>query len=150
LRGDDAVGCCAARELEKCFRNNPNVEIMAAQQLTPEMADDIAASQFVLFLDASCGEEPGTIRVTKLRPEPGPNGFTHQLNPSTLLSAVEQLYGDAPEGATITLAGWSFDISTNLSSGARARLPEMVRQARELVESHCVQVSRSDQLLHTR
>ena len=90
LRGDDAIGCCAARELERYYHDSGEVRVIAAHQLTPEMADDIAASQFVLFMDASCGEDPGTIRVTKLSPDSTPNGFTHQLNPATLLSAVDQ------------------------------------------------------------
>ena len=59
LRGDDAVGCRAAYELEQLFRDDPDVEVIASQQLTPEMADDVAGSDFVLFLDAATGEDAG-------------------------------------------------------------------------------------------
>ena len=55
MRGDDAIGCHAARELEQHFWNDPTVEVMATQQLTPEMVDDILQRDFVLFLDASFG-----------------------------------------------------------------------------------------------
>src|SRR5208283_625871 len=71
LRGDDAIGCHAAHALEEHFRDDPQVEVIAAQQLTPEMADDLARNEFVLFLDASYGEQPGTIRQAALSPESG-------------------------------------------------------------------------------
>ena len=136
LRGDDAVGCRAAYELDQLFRDDPNVEVIASQQLTPEMADDVAESDFVLFLDAATGELPGTVRRMRIVPQLGPGGFTHQLTPSSLLSAAGQLYGDAPEAISITLAGWSFDISNQLSPGAADRFPEMIRLAQDAVESH--------------
>ena len=62
MRGDDAIGCHAARQLEQHFWNDPDVEVIAAQQLIPEMAEDISLRDFVLFLDASFGEQPGTIK----------------------------------------------------------------------------------------
>ena len=135
LRGDDAVGCRAAYALEQLFHDDPEVEVIASQQLTPEMAEDIARRDFVLFLDAATGEKPGTLRQTRVSAWPGPTGFTHQLSPSSLLSAAEQLYGDAPEAISITLAGWSFDLSNQLSPGAAQRLPGMIRLVRDAVES---------------
>ena len=71
-----------------------------------------------------------------MQPQPGPTGFTHQLTPSSLLSAAEQLYGDVPEAMSITLAGWSFDLSNELSPGAAHRFPEMIRLAQDAVETH--------------
>jgi hydrogenase maturation protease len=136
LRGDDAVGCRAAYQLEQLFRDDPSVKVIASQQLTPEMADDVAESKFVLFLDAATGEVPGTLRRTQIVPQRGPSGFTHQLTPSSLLSAAEQLYGDAPEAISITLAGWCFDISNQLSPQATRRFPEMIRLAQEAVKAH--------------
>ncbi len=53
LRGDDAVGCHAAHELEQHYRDDPEVEVIATQQLTPEMAEDVSRCGLVLFLDAS-------------------------------------------------------------------------------------------------
>ena len=136
LRGDDAVGCRAAYKLEQRFHGDPDVEVIAAQQLTPEMADDIARHSFVLFLDAAVGEKPGTLRRRQVAPQGGPSGFTHQLTPSSLLSAAEQLYGDVPEAISITLAGWSFDLSNQLSPGAAHRFPAMVRMAQDEVAAH--------------
>ena len=97
LRADDAVGCCAAEQLQQHYRDDPDVEVIASHQLTPEMALDISRSEFVVFLDASSAEEPGKISQTRILPDTAHVGFTHQLTPATLLSLAEQLYGHAPE-----------------------------------------------------
>jgi len=149
LRGDDAVGCHAAHELEQHYRDDGGVEVIACQQLTPEMADDVARCGLVLFLDASPNEEPGTIRRSRVLPGNGPGGFTHHLTPSSLLSAAQQLYGDTPEAICITLQGWSFEVSNKLSGGARKRLPELVRQAQEVVESYRQRNSRAGKILQS-
>ena len=136
MRGDDAIGCHAARALEQHFWNDPDVEVMAAQQLTPEMAEDVSQREFVLFLDASFGEPPGTIKRVTVSPEPGPGGFSHDLTPSSLLTATEQLYGDAPFAMSITMAGWSFDLGQKMSQIATRRMPDLIRLAQEAVEAH--------------
>jgi hydrogenase maturation protease len=135
LRGDDAVGCHAAHQLEQHYRDDPEVEVIGTQQLTPEMAEDVSRCGFVLFLDAASAEKPGTIRQTRVLPGNAPGGLTHQLTPSSLLSAAQQLYGDAPEAICITLEGWSFEVGNRLSDGARLRLPQLVHQAQKVVES---------------
>ncbi len=150
LRGDDAVGCHAAHELEQHYRDDPEVEVIATQQLTPEMAEDISRCGFVLFLDASSAEGPGTIRQTRIWPGNAPDGFTHQLTPSSLLSAAQQLYGDAPEAVCITLEGWSFEVGNKLSDGARLRLPELIRRAQEVVESYRPQNSGAGKIVQSQ
>ena len=134
--GDDAIGCHAARALEQHFWNDPDVEVIAAQQLTPEMAEDISQRAFVLFLDASFGDPPGTIMRTTVSPEPGPGGCSHHFTPSSLLTAAEQLYGDAPFAMSITMAGWSFDLGQKMSLIANRRMPDLIRLAQEAVETH--------------
>jgi hydrogenase maturation protease len=136
MRGDDAIGCHAARALEQHFWNDPDVEVIAAQQLTPEMVDDILQRDFVLFLDASFGEQPGTIMRVTVSPEPGPGGFSHHLTPSSLLTAAEQLYGDTPFAMSITMAGWSFELGQKMSQIANRRMPDLIRLAQEAVEAH--------------
>jgi hydrogenase maturation protease len=136
LRGDDGVGCYVAEQLGKHFRNQADVEVLAAQQLTPEMTKDISQSAFVIFVDASNHGEPGSIHRNPVSPEGGPSGFTHQFTPPALLAAAEQLYGHAPMAISITLAGWSFDLSDELSPPAKSHLPKLIEQAKEAVDSH--------------
>lgn len=136
LRADDAVGYCAAEQLQQFYHDDPDVEVVASHQLTPEMALDISDCEFVVFLDASSAEEPGKISQTPIRPETAHVGFTHQLTPATLLSLAEQLYGHAPEAISITLAGWSFKLKNKLSRRAGMLLPVLIGQAKDAVERH--------------
>ncbi len=136
LRGDDAAGLHAARELERQFHDDPEIGIIACQQLLPEMADDISGSELVIFLDASCGEEPGTVQCKHISPANAPVASAHHLDPESLVSAAEQLYGEAPQAICVTLAGWSFEMSNRLSRNAQLRLPELVRQTREIITTH--------------
>jgi hydrogenase maturation protease len=135
LRGDDGVGIHVARELERQFHDDPEVEIIACQQLTPEMAEDISAGGLVIFLDAACVDEPGTVRCRQVHAHTL-TGYTHHITPEALVSAAEQLYGEVPKAFTITLSGSCFDVGSRLSRVAQLRLPELVRQAREVITSH--------------
>ena len=136
MRGDDAIGCHAARALEQHFWNDPDVEVIATQQLTAEMVDDILQRDFVLFLDATSGKQPGTIMRTTVSPEPGLGGFSHHFTPSSLLTAAEQLYGDVPFAMSITMAGWSFDLGQKMSQIVTRRMPDLIRLAQEAVAAH--------------
>ncbi len=115
--------------------------MLEAPQLAPEMAEDISCSEFVLFLDAKCGE-PGTIRRARVEPHPGPSGFTHQLTPASLLAAARQLYGRVPMADSLTLTGWSFRISDRLSRNAEQAMPQFIRHAVEAVEEQRVSVTK--------
>ena len=53
LRGDDGVGpwLCAWAERRLC--SEPGVRVIARQQWTPELAEDVAAADAVVFIDCS-------------------------------------------------------------------------------------------------
>ncbi len=136
MRGDDGVGCHAAHALEEAFRNDSGVEVIAAHQLTPEMADDVSRSKFVLFIDASSEETPGKIRQARVLAQEVPMGFSHYLTPSSLLTAAEQLYGDAPQAMSLTLAGWCFELGSKLSPDAKRLMPDLLGQAKDMVATY--------------
>ena len=135
IRGDDAVGLLAARELESYFRDDDEIEVIAARQLMPEMAETIARSGFVLFVDAS-REQPGRIRSTLIDPHRSSNGCNHHLTPASLLMTAEHVYQGFAIGMILTLGGWSFDVGEALSPSAQKSLPELVRQAKDVVAQH--------------
>jgi hydrogenase maturation protease len=134
LRGDDAVGVLAARKLERHYRGDPEVAVVACQQLTPEMADDISHSMLTIFLDADCSGQAGAVRCNRVTPENAPGGFTHHFNPASLVGAAEQLYGEVPEAFSITLTGRSFALGQELSPEVQQQLPELISKAVEIVE----------------
>jgi Ni,Fe-hydrogenase maturation factor len=48
LCGDDGLGAYAAEALADHYRDDPDVRVIASHQLTPEMSDDLAKSDFAL------------------------------------------------------------------------------------------------------
>jgi hypothetical protein len=81
------------------------------------------------------------VRCRPISLESGPGPFTHQVDPASLIAAAEQLYGEAPRAFSLTLTGWSFEIGSKLSRGAKLQLPELVSRAQELVASHRKQLT---------
>jgi hydrogenase maturation protease len=136
LRGDDNVGCHVAQMLNQHYHADPDVRVIGSHQLTPEMAEDIAASEFVLFLDAAAGGPPGKIRTAAVNPTPGPASFAHHLDPALLLAASMELYGSAPPARLLTMVGGTFEFGERLSPLVAQHLPKFVEEAHAIVESH--------------
>jgi hydrogenase maturation protease len=143
LRGDDALGWHAARALAgKVERYREagrqigdfaaaDLEVLVLQQLTPEIAEEIAQAELVIFIDAGCGQYPGQWSCETVRPRsipPGPT--THHFCPGNLLALAEALYGRIPGRALIlTVGGESFGHGQPLSpalSRVLKELPEVV------------------------
>jgi hydrogenase maturation protease len=136
LRGDDNVGCHIAQMLENHYHDDPDVRVIGSHQLTPEMAEDISASEFVLFLDAAAGQATGKMEAATLTPKPGPASFAHYLEPAALLSAAIELYGSAPRAQLLTIVGSAFELGDQLSPAIARRLPEFFDKAHAIVESN--------------
>ena len=136
MRGDDVVGCHVARMLEERYRDEPDVRVLGAPQLTPEMTEDVAASEFVLFLDAAVGTHAGDIRQEKLKSRSGPLSLAHSLDPDLLLAAADKLYGSVPRAELLTIVGASFEVGDRLSTPVTRRLPGFLKRAQAIVESH--------------
>ncbi|HYB61911.1 MAG TPA: hydrogenase maturation protease [Methylomirabilota bacterium] len=127
LRGDDAVGWHIAAALEDnplC----PGIEVVAAHQLGPEMAERISQVESVIFVDASVTHEPGSIRFERVSPSwSGSGSFTHELNPAALLALAEALYGRAPTRAfALSVGVESLELNEDLTESVRASIPEAV------------------------
>jgi len=135
MRGDDGVGGHVAQTLDRHFHDDPGVRVIGSHQLTPEMAEDVAASEFVLFLDAAAGPAPGTIEIANLEPQPEGASFSHHLSPAMLLSAALELYGSAPRAQLLTIIGASFELGEALSPGIAQQMPALFNQAVAIIES---------------
>jgi hydrogenase maturation protease len=133
--GDDNVGCYVAQMLACQYHDDPDVRVIGSHQLTPEMAEDVAASEFVLFLDAAAGQTPGKIETAVVAAQPGPASFAHHLDPALLLSAAMELYGSAPPAQLLTLAGATFELGDHFSPVVARRLSEFFEKAHAIVES---------------
>jgi hydrogenase maturation protease len=132
LRQDDGVGLRIAAAAEHAFPAS-RLRIVAAQQFMPEMAADLAATDLVIFVDASATDEPGAIRVVPVAPRnEAPD--THRLDPPALLAMAQTFCGHAPARAfALTIGASHFGYGEELSGPLRQAVPRAVRLLSSLV-----------------
>ncbi len=138
LRQDDGVGLRIAEAAEHLFPAS-RLRIVAAQQFTPEMAADLAATDLVIFVDASVVDEPGAIRVAPVAPrQESPE--THRLDPPALLAMAQTFCGHAPARAfALTIGASHFDYGEELSGPLRQAVPRALRLLTSLVAAFSAQ-----------
>lgn len=92
-RSDDGAGLRVVGELA---RRAPWASFRAVHQLTPELAEDIAAAGLVVFVDAAVGATELTVTpVEPARISPG----SHVGSPGALLELTARVYGKIPASA---------------------------------------------------
>jgi hydrogenase maturation protease len=117
LRGDDGVGCVIAEELAKRIVDpQTKVQVVACHQLSPELAEPVAETSAVIFIDASVDLKPGEVRVSSITADRfSPGIFAHSMKPSALLATASELFGQAPPAKSVGIGALSFDIGTCLT-----------------------------------
>jgi hydrogenase maturation protease len=135
LRGDDGVGLWLAEWAEQRFSDQAGVRILADHQWTPELAEDLAHAQSVLFIDCSFASPPGAINFTPVEPaDEGHGRGTHHLDASHLLALARDLYGCVPRSAQqLTVGAGSTGLGERFSTAVTAALPEACRLIEEIV-----------------
>ena len=131
LRGDDGVGQAIAAAVERW--GQPELEVVEAVQLTPELAPLLAAARRVLFVDAEAGAAAvtGGWRLEPVQPlEPGGTTaawssppLSHQASPGVLLMLAETLYGRRPPAWQLLVAAHACGFGSGLSPATEALLP---------------------------
>ncbi len=125
LREDDGLGPWLAEWAEDRFASEPAVRVLARQQWTPDLAEDIAATECVLFLDCSIESAPGAVRLAEVSPAAqGPGLATHHIGASELLALEQELYGAQPRLALLlTVGAESTELGETFSPAVDAALP---------------------------
>ncbi|HAF60821.1 MAG TPA: hypothetical protein DCK95_00665 [Anaerolineaceae bacterium] len=94
---------------------NKNVDIWYNLQLIPEVSQDLADYENAIFIDAHTSEIPDDILITDISPHYQNSPFTHHLTPASCLDLADQLFGRSPRATLITIRGYRFDFSRELS-----------------------------------
>jgi len=118
LRGDDGVGpwLCAWAERRLC--SEPGVRVIARQQWTPELAEEIAAADAVVFIDCSLESPPGSVRLDDIAASAGEGApATHTVSPPELLALARDLYGSMPKRSLLlTIGAGSMELGEEFSA----------------------------------
>jgi len=129
LRSDDGVGPWLAEWAEERFRSETGVSVLIRQQWTPELAEDIARSESVLFIDCSIDCAPGSVNLTPVEPVAATQGLaTHHQGAPQLLALARELYGSVPANAQlVTIGAGSTELGESFSDPVLDALPEACR-----------------------
>jgi hydrogenase maturation protease len=125
LRSDDGAGPWLARRAEEEFGSQAGLRVVVSMQWTPEMAEEIAQAESILFIDCSLVSPPGAVRLFPVDAAPGSQGLdTHRLNAPELLALGRDLYGVIPQNALLlTIGAGSTEFGEGFSDEVKAALP---------------------------
>lgn len=133
IRGDDAAGRCAADRVAAWAL--PGVEVRTLHQLTPELADPLAAADRAIFLDAHPAAQGDAVRVRRLHGDPTPPHAAHTGDPSDLLTLCRRVYGRAPEAWWVTIPAEGFAFGAPLSPRTEAGIVDALAAVRPILAS---------------
>ncbi len=119
-RGDDGLGPALAAQIEALGIQGLTVDI--DYQLTVDHAALIAAHDLVVFADAMIGLSVPFRMAMVVDAQPASLG-SHQVSPEAALSLAALLFGQAPPGWVLAIAGEEFgEVKEGLSISARKNL----------------------------
>jgi hydrogenase maturation protease len=135
LRSDDGVGPWLADWAEQHFSAHPEIRVISRQQWTPDLAEDIAQAELVLFIDCSIESAPGSIHITEVDPASDTEGLaTHHQGAPQLLAQASELYNSLPRSAMLlTVGAGSTELGEKFSASVTASLPAACKLLEETV-----------------
>ena len=92
-------------------------------QLIPEIAEDLAKYEKVVFIDAHTGEIEEHIHIELVKPVFQNSPLTHHITPSSCLSLCKELYGKTPQAMLLSVHGYQFNFSHSLSPQSERLIP---------------------------
>jgi hydrogenase maturation protease len=98
----------------------PDLDIWFNFQLLPEMAETIADYERAVFIDAHTGEIQEEISYHPIEPVFQNSPFTHHFTPASCLAVAQQLSGRYPESMMLSVRGYQFSFSQDLSEETAA------------------------------
>ena len=124
-RSDDGVGPILAEWAAERFRDNANVRVVSRQQWTPELAEEVAAADAVLFIDGSVNSAPGHVQLVAVEAAAGDLGAaTHHVDAPELLGLTRALYGSpSAQAMLLTIGVGSTEFGESFSEPVNAAIP---------------------------
>jgi hydrogenase maturation protease len=136
LREDDGVGPFLAEWAEERWRNEPRVRVLCDHQWTPEMVEDVASAESVIFIDCATDSEAGNVRVMAVEPAVHMTKLgTHHLDAAQLLALSQQLFSETPSTSLLlTVGAASLELREGFSQPVHEALPEAQRVLEESIQ----------------
>lgn len=110
-----------------------HLHLAVSLQLTPEMAEPISTYDLVCFVDAHTGAYDEAVRLAPVEPVFQSSPFTHHLTPESCLTLAQTLYGQTPQGMIVSVRGYEFGYSSDLSERTAALAEKAADQLIEII-----------------
>lgn len=136
---DDAIGPRIADEV--AIWRLPQVKSLTVQQLTPELAGELANTETVIFIDACRLDSDQAVRVTQIAPRGmETTGSTvpsmgHTCDPRSLLALTHSVYGYHPQAWWVEVRAIEFAVGEHLSTTAEKGIVKALDAIQELIQS---------------
>lgn len=102
-------------QIDDDFDSTADLVFIFQLQLTPEIAENLNDFDRVCFVDAHTGAAREDVHVEIINPIFNNSPLTHHLTPQSLLSIIDTLYNEVPESILISIHGFEFEFSQDLS-----------------------------------
>jgi hydrogenase maturation protease len=129
LRSDDGAGIRVATMIAAQSTSASRSRVIITQQLTPDLADDIAAAEQVIFVDAYPAPTAGAeLRVEKITADPAGSApaLGHRGDPAGLMRLADRLFGALPEAWLVGIPAYSFAAGESISPATLQMIDEAV------------------------
>ena len=110
-------------------RQSPDFQFLL--QLTPELSDLVKNYQRVCFVDAHTGNIPSNFQLIRIVPEYQASPFTHHLTAASCMAFCKSLYQVEPEAILVSVRGFRFGFTQNLSQEASELVDQAVDEISE-------------------
>lgn len=110
--------------IDEDFGSKDTIVFVFQLQLMPEMAEEISSFDRICFLDAHTGSVPDEVHFETVRAVYQHSPLTHHLTAHSLLSVVQTIYNEIPEAILISVKGYEFEYSTQLSQKTARLVPQ--------------------------
>ncbi len=112
LRRDDGIGVEVAQTV--AAMDLPGVNVIARQQLVPELAEPISGANTVIFVDADV-TATGRPELRPIEAAPAGQMFAHAANPRSLLALSKEVFGGNPKAWSLAIPVEDFSFGFGLS-----------------------------------
>ena len=131
FRGDDAAGPSVAG----AFANAevPHVKVLICHQVTPELAEPVAASRLVVFVDAIPASQQKRVRLDPVTPSASGHRMGHGSDPGQVLALSGRLFGHTPPAWVLSVPAWTFEHQRGLSPQCEKAVTEALKRLHEFL-----------------
>lgn len=140
LLGDDEVGPQVATAVSDW--QLPSVKALSVQQLLPELAVEMAAANYVIFVDAGGKIGASTLCLEPIVTTPATlahcttPALNHVYDPAALVALTQRLYGNHPQSWLLQIPTEHYDLGGALSETAKQGVDSALRTIEQFLTTY--------------